>query len=82
MTEWIKDAACRGMNVEVFYLEHGHSDKAKIAKAICATCPVRVECAEYAIDTCEAFGIWGGLSPKERQQIRSERGYAACSGIG
>ena len=76
---WIKEAACRGMDTAVFYPQHGESKLVKQAKAICRSCPVVLDCAEWAIDHCEMHGIWGGLSHRERQAIRSERGNASCT---
>lgn len=43
------------------------------AMSMCNECPVKLLCAEYAIKHDEPHGIWGGLSPKQRQQIRSLR---------
>jgi WhiB family redox-sensing transcriptional regulator len=66
---WVQDAACRGMNVNAWFPERG--DLVAPLKAICAECPVKEPCAEYA--TPEKFGIWGGLSERERRAIRRER---------
>ena len=41
-----------------------------IAKSVCAACSVREECLEYALDTNQQWGIWGGLLPRERRRIR------------
>ena len=43
------------------------------AKAICAICPVRIECLEYAVRTHESHGIWGGLNELERRLLIRER---------
>ena len=48
--------------------------KVKIAKEICAECPVKMLCLEYALDANEQFGIWGGTTFKERKQIRRTGG--------
>lgn len=45
----------------------------KLAKQICASCPYQVECAEWAIAKHETLGIWGGLTPRERADIRRAR---------
>lgn len=68
MREWWKRAACRGVDVEVFYPEHGGS--ARRAVAICAECPVRSHCLDDALARKEEFGIWGGLSPRERRRMK------------
>jgi WhiB family redox-sensing transcriptional regulator len=74
-------AACAGRDVQRWY-----SDDAQVsakAKAICGWCPVRAECLEWALDNDERFGIWGGLSPLERQRIREHTrpsaGPASCA---
>ena len=43
------------------------------AKAICARCPVRDACLAYALDTGEAFGVWGGLTEDERRAMLRQR---------
>ena len=50
-------------------------NNAKIAKAFCAGCPVQNECLTYALNVGEMHGIWGGLTPKNRQRLLS-RGRA------
>lgn len=69
--EWQRDAACRGLSVTMFFhpgRERGHARRQRItdAKELCATCPVIAECRQYALDTREPYGIWGGLSEEER----------------
>lgn len=44
-----------------------------IAKAICNRCPIKPVCAEYAIISDEPYGIWGGLTPSERNSIRRRK---------
>jgi WhiB family transcriptional regulator, redox-sensing transcriptional regulator len=67
---WRDRAACRrrGVDPEVFFPEKGGS--ARPAKRICRQCPVRADCLAYAIATRQQFGIWGGLSQRERQRLR------------
>jgi WhiB family redox-sensing transcriptional regulator len=43
------------------------------AKALCAECPIRLECLEYALAADEEYGVWGGLSPVERRQLKQQR---------
>ena len=45
----------------------------KEVKAICSSCPYKVECAEYAINDPSLLGIWGGLTEKNRKEIRTRR---------
>jgi len=42
------------------------------AKRVCESCPVREECLKYAMDNDERFGIWGGLSERERRRLRKQ----------
>jgi len=68
---WQDQSSCRGANAELFFPERGASTRK--AKAICMACDARVECLEFAIQQSEKFGIWGGLSERERRKIRKER---------
>lgn len=61
-------AACRGADPALWYPTRGDDDPE--AKAVCAGCPVREACLEYALSAKEEFGIWGGLTAFERQQLR------------
>lgn len=74
--EWQDRGACRGADADLFFPERGASTRR--AKQICSECAVRVECLEYAICTGEKFGIWGGMSERERRRIRKERSVAAA----
>lgn len=66
---WQREALCSQTDPEAFFPERGSS--ARDAKSVCATCPVREECLEYALANDERFGIWGGLSESERRRLRS-----------
>lgn len=71
--DWRDDAACSGMDGEIWFpVVHtpGWEDQLARAKKICAACPVRQECLEYALDTGQRAGVWGGLSEKEREELR------------
>jgi WhiB family redox-sensing transcriptional regulator len=69
---WWLRAECRGLTTtqrdDLFFPACG--DATAPAKAICAMCPVRAECLDYALTNGERFGIWGGLSERERRRIR------------
>ncbi len=71
---WQDLANCRGADPDLFFPERGASTRA--AKAICGECQVRADCLEFAIVSSEKFGIWGGLSERERRKIRRERALA------
>lgn len=69
--EWQLCAACRGMDVEIFYhppgeRRHDRDDRVDRAKRICHQCPVIGECADHALKTMEPCGVWGGLSEDDR----------------
>jgi WhiB family redox-sensing transcriptional regulator len=71
--EWQQDAACRNHPTSLFYPPHGVSHaQVDAARAICATCSVQEECLTYALDNKEIFGIWGGLSERQRRRIRRD----------
>jgi WhiB family redox-sensing transcriptional regulator len=66
---WRELAACRGTELEVFFPERGES--AEPARQVCAVCPVRQPCLDYAITNRIVHGIWGGLTERERRTLRS-----------
>ncbi len=65
---WQADALCAQTDPEAFFPEKGGSTRD--AKRICTTCEVKAECLEYALQNDERFGIWGGLSERERRKLR------------
>ena len=73
-------AACRDSDPELFYpaAEYGpeHDAQVSAAKAVCARCPVRVECLTWALGAL-AYGIAGGLTEHERHQLRVGRNRRA-----
>jgi WhiB family redox-sensing transcriptional regulator len=70
---WQAVGSCRGMDPAVFFPAEGDACSAASAKAICATCPVRKACLDYAIRIREPHGIWGGLNELERKQLLARR---------
>jgi WhiB family redox-sensing transcriptional regulator len=68
---WRLDALCAETDPEAFFPEKGGSTRE--AKRVCVGCDVRTECLEYALANDERFGIWGGLSERERRRIRLAR---------
>lgn len=81
--DWQVHAACRGMNVDVFYdadFSRGAAKRAHVAeaKAICATCPVIRQCLERALNVGEPEGVWGGLTAKERNAL-PDSGFIAVA---
>ena len=70
--DWRDLASCTEVDPEAFFPEKGGSTRA--AKKMCAGCAVRAFCLEFALENDERFGVWGGMSERERRQIRAERG--------
>ncbi|BFM24195.1 MULTISPECIES: WhiB family transcriptional regulator [Microbacterium] len=65
---WQTDALCSQTDPEAFFPEKGGSTRD--AKRICTSCDVKTECLEYALQNDERFGIWGGLSERERRKLK------------
>lgn len=74
---WQARGNCVGVDPDLFFPEKG--EPAGDAKAVCATCVVRAECLAFALEHNERFGIWGGLSVKERRVIRRARRRGVAS---
>ncbi|GAB2758235.1 hypothetical protein GCM10027174_38080 [Salinifilum aidingensis] len=66
--QWQERALCAQTDPEAFFPEKGGSTRE--AKRICQGCEVRDECLEYALEHDERFGIWGGLSERERRRLK------------
>jgi len=70
--EWMQDAACRGMDVNIFYPGDGEVEDEAVyeeARSICAGCPVQAQCRDYAIATRDWNGMWGGMTELERHRL-------------
>lgn len=68
---WQERALCAQTDPESFFPEKGGSTRE--AKKVCLACEVRSECLEYALANDERFGIWGGLSERERHAAEEGR---------
>ncbi len=73
---WWAEGLCAQTDPELFFPEKGGSTRQ--AKQVYAACPVRAECLEYVLAHDERFGVWGGLSERERRPLR--RGGADLRG--
>lgn len=79
--EWRHDAACRDSDPELFF-PIGNTGPALIqieqAKQVCRSCPVISECLQWALDSGQEAGVWGGTSEDERRLMRrrSQRSQA------
>lgn len=72
---WQDQANCLGVDPDLFFPERGASTRE--AKEVCRGCVVRLDCLEYALTNGEKFGIWGGLSERERRRLRRQRAQAS-----
>ena len=75
---WQDDAACREEDLILFFGPDGERQpereiRERKAKAVCAECPVRTECLNYALSRPEKYGVWGGLNEEERAAERRRR---------
>ena len=67
---WQERGLCAQTDPEAFFPEKGGSTRE--AKRVCLTCDVRLECLAYALANDERFGIWGGLSERERRKLKRQ----------
>ncbi len=74
---WQDFANCLGVDPDLFFPERGASTRE--AKEVCRGCVVREDCLEYALENGEKFGIWGGMSERERRRLRRQRTLARRS---
>lgn len=72
---WRADAACRDFETDIFF--PSSDDAAALALSICASCPVRAACLDWAIATRQDDGVWGGLTETARKRERRRRVAAA-----
>ncbi len=70
---WRSRAACRERGFAVFFMEYDQGIQNDPAKQLCAVCPVAEDCREYAIGEPDLYGVWGGLTRRQRREIRLQR---------
>jgi WhiB family redox-sensing transcriptional regulator len=70
--DWVAQAACRDDDTAIYFPDRGDASALAVARERCAGCPVQRECLEYALGfpAGELLGVWGGLSQRERRQLR------------
>jgi WhiB family transcriptional regulator, redox-sensing transcriptional regulator len=79
--DWQDEAACKDYDNVLFFGEEGESELEKQArearaKSVCQRCPVIEPCLEFAMETNQKYGIWGGLTDKERASLKRRRARA------
>jgi WhiB family redox-sensing transcriptional regulator len=67
--DWVEDRACADHPTTMFYADSPGASVYAAARAVCAGCPVRQECLDYALENREPYGMWGGLAPMERWKL-------------
>jgi WhiB family redox-sensing transcriptional regulator len=70
VTEWATDAACRKTDPDTLFVQGAAQNR---AKSICLGCPVRTECLADALDNRVEFGVWGGMTERERRALLRRR---------
>jgi len=70
---WRDDASCKGQDLSIFFIENEEGSisrkNIKKAKSICLKCLVQVKCLSYALNEDIRYGIWGGITPRERSSL-------------
>ncbi|MGL5809839.1 MAG: WhiB family transcriptional regulator [Nocardioides sp.] len=64
--DWVKAAACRGAQPDQLFVKGAEQNKAKV---VCGRCPVRTECLAEALDNEIEWGVWGGMTERERRAL-------------
>jgi WhiB family redox-sensing transcriptional regulator len=70
---WREGASCCETDLAIFFPEKGGSSEAKDAKRVCGACAVRGFCLQEALKNDEPYGVWGGLTVRERRVLRKKR---------
>ena len=68
--DWTMAAACRGMDPDELFVQGAAQNR---AKSVCNSCPVRTECLADALDNRVEFGVWGGMTERERRALLRRR---------
>lgn len=71
---WRSEAKCKGYPTNLFFPDRVTGPDRRniaIAKEVCASCPVRLDCLQWAMDSRQAYGIWGGYTVRERRRLRA-----------
>jgi WhiB family redox-sensing transcriptional regulator len=64
---WALDSACRGLDSSMFF--PGHDGDSEPALLVCSGCAVRDECLDFALETRQRYGIWGGTTERQRRRM-------------
>ena len=85
--DWQLSAACRGVDSSLFFHPEGErgaarSSREQSAKEVCTRCPVRAECASHALAVREPYGVWGGLTEDEREELLGRARHRPLEAVG
>jgi WhiB family redox-sensing transcriptional regulator len=75
--DWKAEAACRDLDTEIFFPDNDIN--AAPALEVCASCPVREACLDFALRTRQNDGVWGGRTETERRKLRRRLGRTAAA---
>ena len=70
IADWTGEAACRSSDPDALFVQGAAQNRAKV---ICAGCGVRTECLADALDNRVEFGVWGGMTERERRALLRQR---------
>ena len=71
LRSWMDDANCKGMDVNLWFPTNDGGNYSKFAIEVCESCDVRMECLEYGEEVSHGYGMFGGLSPNQREARRA-----------
>ncbi len=74
--DWMQKGRCRDISPSIFFPSDGVG--VEVARSICADCPVKAPCLEYALKNKIDHGVWGGASERERRRIARRRRLSAA----
>lgn len=73
-TDWMDGALCAQVDLDIFFPNKGdEGGQLFLARTVCKHCDVREACLEYAMQTGDTFGVYGGMTPNQRRRLARER---------
>ncbi|MGW6217959.1 WhiB family transcriptional regulator [Streptomyces sp. NPDC055109] len=70
MTDWSTEGLCRAIDPDELFVQGAEQSR---ARRVCSGCPVRTECLAYALDNRIEYGVWGGMTERERRALLNRR---------
>jgi len=78
--DWMREAACRGMDLIIFFSDDDAKEAALAVREICGHCPVLDECLNWALKNKVTHGVWGGKTPLQRRRLLVRKPRIHCPG--